>query len=346
MENYKNALSSDIGKLSLRTKVRIAGTITKKTKPPKGIIIYLTDITGTIIVSVEKKRIGEQRSLLQVNRRVRIYGSVAKDQQGKRIISEVDRVESISEIGNSDDIDILDQGALFLTSKIVNKIRAELESRDYQEITTRVISRYLGEEILEPLLVKFPGFGSEAYLSPSPSSQLSKFLTVTLVPKVFTETISFTTSYRFKNASSEMPLLMAKAINMSETEEKDLIIGITKTVFMELLDQSMNIKYMEGDWTEIVDNYISQNDSYTYGSYKANIPVVGQKWNSIVETILRLTDDEGNTLVEGTHEAISEKATLSTFAFYPSQYLNIVKKAPRRILQNLWSNYDGGKLYD
>lgn len=346
MDDYKNIMSSDLGRLPFKTKVRITGIISRKSKPPKKIILNVRDITGTVMISVDKEQAGEQVSLLKVGKRVRFYGTIIRDQRGEKIISDIDKIESIAEIGNSDDIDILDQEALLLASKISNRIRNELVTKQFEEITTRVISRYLGEEILEPLLVKFPGFGTEAYLSPSPSSQLSEFLTVTLLPKVFTETVSFTTSYRFKNASSEMPLIMAKAINMPQENEQAIIIGITKMIFKELSDQKVSIRFVTDDWTETIESSLTQSNTYTYGIYKANIPVVGQKWNSIVEAIIRLTDSEGNVLVEGTHEVISENATISTFSFYPTQYLNIVQKAPRRILQNLWATYDGGKLYD
>lgn len=346
MDEYKNIMCSDLARLPLKTKVRITGVISKKMRPPKRILLFVTDITGTVMVSVDREPLGNQAPLLKVGRRVRIYGYINRDQKESKIISDVEKIESIAEIGNSDDIDILDQEALLLTSRISNQIRNELVNYQFEEITTRVISRYLGEEILEPLLVKFPGFGTEAYLSPSPSSQLSEFLTVTLLPKVFTETVSFTTSYRFKNASSEMPLIMAKAINMPEDTAQAIIIGITRSIFKILLDQSVNIKYVSGDWTETLENNNDRTKAYTYGVYKANIPVVGQKWNSLVETIVRLTDAEGNILVEGTREVISENATISTFSFYPTQYLNIVQKVPRRILQNLWTTYDGGKLYD
>ena len=346
MDEYKNILHSDLGRLPLKAKVRITGIISKKKKPPKRILLFVTDITGTVMISVNRDQIGSQASLLRVGRRVRVYGCINRDQKGRKIISDIEKIESIAEIRNSDDIDILDQEALLLTSRISNQIRNELVNYQFEEITTRVISRYLGEEILEPLLVKFPGFGTEAYLSPSPSSQLSEFLTVTLLPKVFTETVSFTTSYRFKNASSEMPLIMAKAINMPEDVAQEIIIGITRSIFEILIEQSVSIKHVSSDWTETVESNNDKTNAYTYGVYKANIPVVGQKWNSLVETIVRLTDAEGNILVEGTREVISENATISTFSFYPTQYLNIVQKVPRRILQNLWTTYDGGKLYD
>lgn len=346
MDKYRNALSSDLSKLPFKSKVRITGIISKKVRMSKRIGISLQDITGTTMVSVDKEYVNDQLSLLKVGKRVRIYGSVNTDHKGNRIISEVEKIESIFEIGNTDDIDIFDQEARLLTSRISNQIRKELENNEFQEITTRVISRYLGEEILEPLLVKFPGFGTEAYLSPSPSSQLSEFLSVTLLPKVFTETVSFTTNYRFRNASSEMPIIMAKAINMMQEEGRSLIIEITRHIFKELSGQSVTIRYKEDDWTESISESALGDNKYLYGVYNANIPVVGQKWNSIVEKIVRLEDDEGNVLVEGTHEVINGNVSLSTFSFYPTQYLNIVQKAPRRILQNLWNVYDGGKIYD
>ncbi len=346
MGDYQTILSLDISRVQIGTKVRMIGEITKKDKNPKKILISLTDITGTVRVTVLKSSTPDQTALLKVGKRVRISGVVRTNNEGKRIITDVDLVEAIGEIANGADIDILDQESLILSSKISNLIRKELEKEEFLEISTRVISRYLGEEILEPLLAKFPGFGSEIYLSPSPSSQLSEFLITTLLPRVFTESISFTTSYRFKNASSEMPLIMAKAINMSQEETQRLIVSLTDSIFKELVGHRIPIKIYDEEWSESLDDLQYNIDGITYMKYKANIPVVGEKWNSVVDTIIRITDNDGNVLIEGADEVISESTSLVTFTFFPTQFLNIVNRAPKRILHNLWEIYDGVKLYN
>ena len=345
MDEYKNIMIFECYKLPIKSKIRITGAVKKKNKINKmKSLVLLEDITGAIKVSFEKNRLNEQTSIPNVDTRVRIYGYIAKNDKGEFYITDVDKVEHIDEIGKRDNIDKFDQEALFLTSYISNLIKNSLNISQFQEIKTRVISRYLGDDVLEPLLVKYPGFASEAYLSPSPSSQLSEFLTNTLIPKVFTDTISFTSSYRFKNASSEMPLIMAKAINMHDDEEKQLIEEITKKVLKALGLNNFHIKIIKKEWSEVLKEDI-QKDTYLLGFYTSNLPVVGEKWNSIVTRIFRLTDCYGNLLVEGTHEMISPESSLSTISFFPAQYLSSIQKAPKRVLQNLWVPYGSKKPY-
>lgn len=62
-------------------------------------------------------------------------------------------------------------------------------------------------------------------------------------------------------------------------------------------------------------------------------------------TINRFEDDKGNLLVEGCTEKINDTTNVCTFTFYPSQYLNLISKAPKRQLLNLWKVYDGGNMY-
>lgn len=341
---YISVLASELSRLPTETFVRVTGVVSDKKKLKGKTVVFVTDITGTLITSVSKDRITDS-SLLNHGNKIRICGKTIKNKKGDTVVSDVERIEVLSGIITEEDIDIIDQEARLLTSKISGLIREILVNEDFQEITTRVISRSWEEALLEPMMVKFPGFGAEAYLSPSPSSQLSEFLAVTLLPKVFTQTISFTQSYRFKNASTEMPFFMAKAFNMDQESEENLIRDITKSIFKKLSDQNVEICSFSSDWSESISSVPANPGTYTYGVYKTSIPIVGQKWNSVVETIIRLTDSDGNLLAEGTREVVSEKTTISTFSFYPTQYLSIVKKAPRRILQNLWK-FDGGRLYD
>ena len=233
-----------------------------------------------------------------------------------------------------------------MLSKICNKIRTHLVKLDFIEVSTRVISRYLGEEILEPLLAEYPGFGTAAYLAPSPSSQLSEFLAVTLLPKVFTETISFTTSYRFPNGSTETPIIMAKAINLSKDDEKNIILRISNSIVDSLSDKTFQMVTMQGEWSdELPVQETHKNGVFTFSTYSANIPTIGRKWNSMVHTIIRFEDDKGNLLVESSTEMINETTNVTTFTFYPSQYLNWISKVPKRQLLNLWKVYDGGSIY-
>lgn len=346
MEDYQIILNRDLQDFEKSSKVCVTGIIYDKWGNKNKFGIALKDITGKIIVSFGDNNQYTKEKFVK-GKRVRIYASVILDRNEKKCLGNVKNVEFLEEINElNKELDIIEQETLVMMSKICNKIKNHLKKMGFIEVTTRVISRYLGEEILEPLLAEYPGFGTSAYLSPSPSSQLIEFLTVTLLPKVFTETISFTSSYRFENGSTETPIIMAKAINLSEEDEKNIIIRISNGIIDSLADKKMQITIINGEWKEELEtNEKCKNGIFILGEYTANIPIIGQKWTSTVCTIRRLEDDRGNLLVEECTEKINTTTKISTFTFYPSQYLNWISKMPKRQLLNLWKVYEGGNIY-
>jgi Truncated, possibly inactive, lysyl-tRNA synthetase (class II) len=348
MNDYQIILSRDLLQCLENDTVCVTGIIFDKWGKKDRFGISLKDLTGIINV-----RFGNNngkcytKGMFVKGKRVRIYATVVVDREGNKCLGSVDNVEFLQEISQlNKELDILEQESLVMLSKICNKIRMHLGKLGFIEVNTRVISRYLGDEILEPLLAEYPGFGTSAYLAPSPSSQLSEFLAVTLLPKVFTETISFTTSYRFPNGSTETPIIMAKAINLSIDDEKDIILRISKSIVDSLSDKTFRYITSHDEWNEELPiQKAHENGVFRFSTYSTNIPTIGRKWNSIVHTIGRFEDDRGNLLVENSTELINESTNISTFTFYPSQYLNWISKAPKRQLLNLWKVYDGGNMY-
>lgn len=347
MGDYQIILSRDLLQYSENDPVCVTGIISDKWGKRDNFGISLKDLTGLVNVSFWNNQRHYSKDMFTKGKRVRIYASVSLDRKGQKCLGNVDSVEFLEEINQlNKELDILEQESLVMLSKICNKIRTHLVKLDFIEVNTRVISRYLGEEILEPLLAEYPGFGTAAYLAPSPSSQLSEFLAVTLLPKVFTETISFTTSYRFPNGSTETPIIMAKAINISKDDEKNIILRISNSIVDSLSDKTFQMVTIQGEWSdELPVQKTHKNGVFTFSTYSANIPTIGRKWNSMVQTIIRFEDDKGNLLVESSTEMINETTNVTTFTFYPSQYLNWISKAPKRQLLNLWKVYDGGSIY-
>lgn len=347
MKDYKIILNRDLLQYSKNDAVCVTGIVSDRWGRKENFGISIKDLTGSINVRFWNNGKQYSKEMFVKGKRVRIYATVAVDRKGNKCLDNVENVEFLEEINQfNKELDIIEQESLVMLSKICNKIRTHLDKLHFIEVNTRVISRYLGEEILEPLLAEYPGFGTPAYLTPSPSSQLSEFLAVTLLPKVFTETISFTTSYRFPNGSTEIPIIMAKAINLSRDEEKNIILRISNSIVDSLSDNKFNVITVQNEWNnDLSVQNIQKDGEFTYGTYTANIPAVGRKWNSIVHTISRLEDDKGNLLVESSSEIINETTNISTFVFYPSQYLNWISKAPKRQLLNLWKIYDGGGMY-
>lgn len=348
MSDYQIILSRDLLQCSEKDTVCVTGIISDRWGKKDKFGISLKDLTGKINVSFWNNNVGSYtKGMFIKGKRLRIYATVVLDREGNKCLGNVDNVEFLEEISQlNKELDMLEQESLVMLSKICNKIRMHLRKLDFIEVNTRVISRYLGDEILEPLLAEYPGFGTSAYLAPSPSSQLSEFLAVTLLPKVFTETISFTTSYRFPNGSTETPIIMAKAINLPRDEEKNIILRISKSIVDSLSDKTFRLTTLQGEWNdELPIQNVHENGVFSFSTYSTNIPAIGRKWNSMVYTISRFEDDKGNLLVESSTELINESTNISTFTFYPSQYLNWISKAPKRQLLNLWKVYDGGSMY-
>lgn len=346
--NYQTVLIRDLERRREEPSVCVTGVVVGKwNRRDGGFGISLKDLTGTVTVSFGSNQKQFSKESFIKGKRIRINGRVLQDLKEQVYIGKVDNVEFLEEIDQlNKELDILEQESLVMLSKICGRIRMLLEKSGFIEINTRVISRYLGDEILEPLLAEYPGFGTDAYLVSSPSSQLSEFLAVTLLPKVFTETISFTTSYRFPNGSTETPIIMAKAINLPEDEERDIILRIAHSIVDSLSDKQFKLNTVRGEWSDdllVQKGY--ENGAFTLSRYSANIPMIGRRWNSTVDSITRLEDDKGNLLVESSMESINESTNVTTFTFYPSQYLNWISKAPKRQLLNLWRIYDGGSMY-
>lgn len=346
---YTIVLNRDVQKCELDDRICVTGIVCNKWKRPDGGFgLQIQDLTGCASISFAANDFRYKKDQFQNGKRVRIYASVAVGQRdGRRYLNNVSVVEFLEEMNQwSREYDIMEQESLVLISKICNRIRTKLELINFVEVNTRIISRFVGDEIFEPLHADYTGYGSPAYLTPSPSSQLSEFLAVTLLPRVFTETISITSSYRFPNGSTEIPIIMAKAINLTSTEEQDIILKTSSNILSSLSDEKYRLKIMEDEWgEEITRNNPYEKDLFIYCTYSANIPAIGKKWSSVVTTIRRLEDDNGNLLAESSVETINDKIKISTITFYPTQYLNWIKKAPKRQLLNLWKLYDGGNIY-
>ena len=352
MENLQKSFTAifahEILSCNVNDAVYITGIVKKKwNRSDGGFGIILDDITGSVVVSFSTTY-GPKKSQFINGTRVRIYATVAQKNDKQYYLKDVDHVDFLEEINKwSQDYDIMEQEALLLISKVSQRIRERLIKSNFVEVSARIISRHLDDDTLEPLLAIFPGYGAPAYLTPSPSSQLSEFLAVTLIPRVFASTMSITQSYRFPNGSSEIPIIMAKAINMDDNEKRKLILNTSSTVLKSLSGTHFDLQQMEGIWGEEVTYDMNrEQNKFLYCTFSANIPTIGDKWNSVVNRISLLEDDQGNLLVETSDEIINEINTISTITFYPAQYLNWINKAPKRQLLNLWKLFDGGDIYE
>lgn len=347
-QDYPIIFNSDIKKHALNEKVCVTGIVSNKwARRGGGFGIQIQDLTGFASISFSTNDIRYEKTQFKKGKHVRVYACIAFDEKKAPYLCDVAHVELLDEINQwRQEYDIVEQESLVLISKICNIIRTGLSKRNFVEVYTRIITRNIGEEIFEPLLAVYPGYGSPAYLIPSPSTQLSEFLAVTLLPKVFSETVSITSSYRFPNGATELPIIMAKAINLPSKYQKEIIQEISHCILSSLSDKEYELKDIECEWgDESARNKSCNQGCFIYYTYSTNIASIGKRWSSVLNTICQLKDEKDNLLAECAVETVSEHSKISTITFYPTQYLNWIQKAPKRQLLNLWKLYDGGNIY-
>lgn len=208
-------------------------------------------------------------------------------------------------------------------------------------MNTRLISSSVISDTLEPLTINFPGFGSNAFLMTSPSTQLLQFLIESYVPSAFSVTKSFSSSYRFPNGSTELNVIVGKTILYNEKILKNLFQDILKRFLKDFLLNDFQIIEIKAKWPDnsvldkIVDNQIG------ILSYECDFPIVSENWESQGISIVQIIGVSHVLYAEAFIEKISESDTqITTFTFYPEQILSLIQKSPRRHLQNLMRIYE------
>ena len=165
MDEYREYIiifNRDIQQCSRNEKICVTGIVTQKWKRPDGGFgLRIQDLTGLVTISFPSNNPKYKRDLFQKGKRIRVCAQVAFDANNIPYLRDVTDVEFLDEINEwSREYDIMEQESLVLISKICNKIRTKLSSLNFVEVNTRVISRYVGEEILEPLLAVYQGYGA------------------------------------------------------------------------------------------------------------------------------------------------------------------------------------------
>ncbi len=348
-EDLKKIFVIDIFRSEINLNVSLTGYIVDKKNYGNGFYgIKVRDITGTVWCNTNERSI---YNTVDKNSRINVLGQVCINSKGNKVI--VIKSINTSQISNIAfsllDDEMREQSAKMLMARILKKISNLLRDKDYIEFDSKLLSRYLPEdEGLEPLLVKYPGFGMPICLTISPSAQVIEFLQTTL-SKCFTVSTSFCQSHRFPNSSHELKIVMAKSLNVAENDHEKLLIYLAEQVYKNVTTKdAITMNKYHDTWTSITDvmetnTYFLKDLPYdmNFICFEADIPVIGKQWNTIVKKIYHIVDNKGNILVEGARENISENSTICTVTLYPSQFLNLIQNAPVRQLTNLDRLFNG-----
>ena len=285
-----------------------------------------------------------------VGTKIKISGQIEENSKKERVLKKISHIQvlvspemSLSEL----DAEWREHASGMLMSRICNKVSEIMLSNHFIEFAARVISNHWNDDGLEPMQVVYPGFGSPVVLIPSPSAQIVDFLTTTLISRAFTISKSFTQSYRFSNSSSEITVIIAKATDVKLDAHIQLFKELSEKILRPFIERPKSFTILNGVWPDIIDEVSSSEkqlkEDLNLVKFSANIPVIGKNWDAHIYTVLHLLDRDKNILAEGTRESLSNDVEISTLTIYPSQFLDLIKKAPRRQLQNLMRLYDGKK---
>jgi len=358
MNESKSIFIIDVPRISIGDEVVITGSIIKKDKFSKNKFgIWIRDITGTILIiidnSIDPIALHWDQNNIWVNNRIRITGKVGLNSKDSRIINNVSEILVLgtlqTEISKLDS-EMREQTSRVLMSRICRSASGVLMNTKFTELESNMISHQWAEDGLEPLMVVYPGFGSPAVLITSPAAQLIDFLTATLIPRAFTVSTSFTSSYRFMNGSAETRVIVAKALDLDMEDYVQLLLDISTNILINFYEKIVPIEKLYGEWPDKIDGFDYDqklfDNELNLVTFEANIPVIGKNWDTRISSITQLLDKEKNILLEGARESLGEKIVISSITIYPSQFLGLIEKAPRRQLQNLIKMYDGKKLYE
>lgn len=349
MKDYQYILLGDLKNWELSKSIIIIGIVTDKWHY-KNVGMTVSDITGEANIRVctaddRENPLFKICTKIKRGQRVIIHGTVSFSERKSKKIVQADRVEivdqSIFDPNQKYGFDVADQVSSYRLCRIINRLSMELKNSNYIEICCRMSTRIQEQSAFCPLELNYRGYGSPGYLVVSPAPQLIEFLTVTSIPRAFTSTTSFSPSYRFQNGSTEMPIIMAKATNMSLDELVGLMKKCCNAYFGQLFGRKLQYNTFEETWGNEPDFSDTAEGCFNIISFITELPSAARRWESIVNRIVYLMDDKGNLLAEGYRETTKGNAIISTLTLYPTQFLSYTSQAPRRQLLNLANIYDG-----
>lgn len=350
MENFDAVFIIDILKKDIYTKVNLIGHVLAKKDYNNGFYgIKIRDITGTIWCNTTREQLYDS---VCKQGRINVLGEIIINSRNIKVINASNII--VLETPNTEfyllDSEMKEQSAKMLMTRIIKSTSTLLHKYGYIEFESKLISRQLPEDnSLEPLLVKYSGFGMPARLIISPSAQVIEFLETTL-SRCFTISTSFTQSYRLPDTPSELKVLVAKSLNMTETEQEQIMEDILQKILSEIGGTNLQLvlKKHTGVWPDKIGdiNYLKKEFDHEINliCFDSDIPVIGSRWNTEIKKIYHIVDKERNILMEGAREYISEESVICTITLYPSQFLRLIKNAPARQIKNLDKLFYGHNL--
>lgn len=328
----------DLPDIANGVEVTVVGWVTEKKKRRDHVAMELKDITGSVWMRLEHEAVAalEQRAPISKGVRLRVTGAIGANKRGQPILQSVRAVENLGRISShlaELDVELREQASRMLLSRACSSAARAFKNKGFIEFDSRVISRRWDVDGLEPVHVIYPGFGGPAVLATSPASQVTDFLISTGVMRAFTASASFSTTYRWAHAPTELRVLVAKSLDMDDAGQEELLLETSNGVLRDLGCRLITgpEDRMPTDDPPPVEGF----GQHSIARERCELHVRNSGWTSTVDSVTRVRDSRGAVVAEGHTERLRNGVTIRGLVIYPSVFLESIQTIPARRLRDL-----------
>ena len=311
---------ADLASASEGASLSIAGVVHDHRRVRGGFAIKLKDATGVTWVHAEALD-----PSVRNGSRLLATGRARRNQKSGRMV--LDCVQEPQVVGDSlanADEAFREQASRLLVSRVVEYASSALSGASFMQIDTRLLSTTSPTIGLEPMQAVYPGFGAPVAMSTSPASQLRDFIMVTGVKRAFTVSSSFSTSFRFPGAGTEMRVVMGLALNIDRHAHELLALRVVSRVLSRI-----------GYSPRIPDDALELPEGIKIVDRDPSMAVAPPTWGASLDRWLCIVGPNGDVILEGALERLSGKVLIGSLSLYPSQVLALLQTAPTRRLTDL-----------
>lgn len=180
-----------------------------------GVILFgLQDTSGAIRLKAERSQFSKEAwndlKFIRKTDFISVSGELILDDKHAPFIN----VEKTHRLSDELDLPISEAdppyrraGLQIIRSRLRRKLCSILEDEQFVDIDTNLISVNWSGVGLEPMRVRYPGFGYDTFIAPTPLPQLFEAMIATGQTKFLTVGKCFTTTYRDENSGTESNII-------------------------------------------------------------------------------------------------------------------------------------------
>lgn len=212
----------------------------RKYKPKNLFFADIWEPTGTIQIKFDISTLEQYRQIIEKLKerdRINVEGKIIESGHNNTLTLDASKVSVVINEGKVSDAEMpdIDNRGLttqFMVARLRNIATQHMTDKKYVEFEPNYLSASRGTSPIEPLEVRFPGFGAKTFLASSPTSQL---LTAILAANTQVFCISRVFSGRIRDGytSAESMILCAMKFDPENLEMEYLSEDIIKKIFSD-----------------------------------------------------------------------------------------------------------------